>query len=67
MIRGHGGEGIVTQRVVAIDGVVDNAAVTPRRVALTCVQHVVNFCHTSSHARHGRGAILICFANVVHV
>ena len=44
-----------------------DAAVTPRRVALTCVQRVVNFCHTSSHARHGRRTILSRFANVVHV
>ena len=43
------------------------AAVTPRRVVLTCVQRVVKFCHTSSHARHGRRTILIRFANAVHV
>ena len=44
-----------------------NATVTPRRVALTCVQRVVKFCHTSSHAQHGRRTILIRFANAVHV
>ena len=44
-----------------------NDAVTPRRVALTCVQRVVKFCHTSSHARHDRRTILSRFANVLHV
>ena len=43
------------------------AAVTPRRVALTCVQHVVKCCHTSSHARHDRRTILSRVASVLHV
>ena len=37
-----------------------NATVTPRRVALTCVQRVVKFCHTVD-------ARFIRFANTVHV
>ena len=45
----------------------DYAAVTPRRVALTCVQRVVKFCHTSPHARHGRRTIRIRFTIAVHV
>ena len=55
---GGGGGGVVLFR---------NDAVTPRRVALTCVQRVVKFCHTSSHARHDRRTILSRFANVLHV
>ena len=47
------------------DIVVLNAAVTPRRVALTCVQRVVKFCHTSSHARQDQRMILSCFVNVL--
>ena len=43
------------------------ATVTPKRVALMCVQRVVKFCHTSSHAQYGRRSILSRFANVVHV
>ena len=43
------------------------AAVTPRRVTLTCVQRVAKFYRTSSHARHGQRTILIRFANAVHV
>ena len=38
------------------------AAVTPGRVALTCVQRVVKFSHTSSHARYDS----LRFTNVAH-
>ena len=44
-----------------------NAAVTPRLVALMCVQRVVTFCHMSSHTQHGQRTLLSRFANVVHV
>ena len=41
--------------------------VTPRHVALMCVQRVVKFCHMSSLARHSRRTIPLRFVNAVHI